>query len=681
MPICGTPLTDGFMEHIQPYLDYFAANPGWAIAVVFLIAMGEALLIIGLFVPSTAVLVGAGMLVGTGHLGFWPVFIATTVGAFVGDQVSFWAGRLFGERLRTMWPLSKYPALVAKGEAFVREHGGKSIAVGRFVPGVKAVVPGIVGMLGMNQIFFLSVNVASSIVWAAAHVVPGVLLGQGLALAGELSGRLLMVLLVLLLLIAVGGWLIRLVSAGISPYLNHVLHNVSVWARSRGSRPLHRFGRAIAPGNPRGIPVLLFLVIAVGCLFALADLVSGLVVRDAVSNLDLSLATLMGEWRNAPADELMVTLAMLADRPVLWAVGGCMVLWLFMWRAWRAALVALAILASGELLSVGLGTLVGRAPPVLGISASDGTFPSGHVLMAGLVFGLLAVLASHAMGRWSKAVVAAMCGSLVVAVGFSRVYLGADWMSSVLGGVLVAAVLSAVFGMLIEAIPSRRIRPLGLMGLATLVFLAAGALHIKTDFAKAQVAYAKPVKMMTFDEAKWTGGAWAAMPGRRIDLAGQPEEVFAAQWMGELPPLEQALKEQGWQPVAMWTWRDALSYLDPHAQLAALPPRPLLHQGLKAKLTLLRAFPGDAHKRQVLRIYKTFAEVKSPDATRPVYVMSLLVETIRPHLGLYDVPATLKSDPSDVSGLVQALGQTSSLKSVAQGTDSEKPLAVFQANM
>ena len=49
------------MEYIQPYLDYFSQNPGWAIAIVFLIAFGEALLIIGLFVPSTAVLVGAGM--------------------------------------------------------------------------------------------------------------------------------------------------------------------------------------------------------------------------------------------------------------------------------------------------------------------------------------------------------------------------------------------------------------------------------------------------------------------------------------------------------------------------------------------------------------------------------------------------------------------------------------------
>src|SRR6476660_5737207 len=166
------------MEYIQPYLDLFTRHPGWAIAIVFLIAFGEALLIIGLFVPSTAVLVGAGMLVGTGHLAFWPVFAATAIGAILGDQLSYWAGRLFGERLKTLWPLNRYPVLVARGEDFVRRHGGKSIAIGRFVPGVKAVVPGIVGMFGMGQLYFATINFLSGCVWAAAHILPGILIGQ-----------------------------------------------------------------------------------------------------------------------------------------------------------------------------------------------------------------------------------------------------------------------------------------------------------------------------------------------------------------------------------------------------------------------------------------------------------------------------------------------------------------------
>src|SRR6185295_2761517 len=200
------------MEHIQPYLDYFAQNPTWAIAIVFFIAFGEALLIIGLFVPSTAVLVGAGMLVGTGHLEFWPIFLATSIGAILGDQLSYWAGRLFGERLKTMWPLNRYPALVARGETFVRRHGGK---------------------FGMGQLYFAVVNVASAIVWTAAHLLPGMLLGQGLTLVGELSGRLVLLLVILLVLVAVAGWLIRLFVGGLAPWIEFGQYNLSRWARAR----------------------------------------------------------------------------------------------------------------------------------------------------------------------------------------------------------------------------------------------------------------------------------------------------------------------------------------------------------------------------------------------------------------------------------------------------------------
>lgn len=140
------------IQSVLPFMspEYLSAHPDLALWIVFLISFGEALLIIGLFVPSTVILVGAGTMVGTGHLDFWPVFIATAVGAIAGDQVSYWAGRWYGDKLKDMWPLNRHPQLLLRGEDYVRQHGGKSIAIGRFVPGVKAVVPGIVGMLGMS---------------------------------------------------------------------------------------------------------------------------------------------------------------------------------------------------------------------------------------------------------------------------------------------------------------------------------------------------------------------------------------------------------------------------------------------------------------------------------------------------------------------------------------------------
>src|SRR5690606_35371024 len=42
--------------------------------------------------------------------------------------------------------------------------------------GVKAVVPGIAGMMGMPYRWFSIINVSSAFAWAAAHILPGMLL-------------------------------------------------------------------------------------------------------------------------------------------------------------------------------------------------------------------------------------------------------------------------------------------------------------------------------------------------------------------------------------------------------------------------------------------------------------------------------------------------------------------------
>jgi membrane protein DedA with SNARE-associated domain/membrane-associated phospholipid phosphatase len=662
------------MEHIQPYLDYFSANPEWAIVVIFLIAFGEALLIIGLFVPSTMVLVGAGMLVGTGHLGFWPVFWATAIGAIAGDQISYWVGRLYGQRLKTMWPLNKYASLMTKGEKFVREHGGKSIAVGRFVPGVKAVVPGIVGMLGMNQAFFIFVNVTSGLFWTAAHVFPGILIGQGLALAGDLSGQLLVVVLVLLVVLGLASWIIRKLASRLYPYSNRLLAKLSTWSKARKNRAMHRFGKAIHPDNPRAPAVAFLLILAVASLVGLIDLVSGFVLRDAASNLDVSVATLMGELRNAPADAFMIPLTMLAERPVIWATGLAIAAWLFVWRSWRIGIVFLGVMAVAEFLSLNLNHLVSSPEALM-----HGGFTSVPTLMAGLVFGMLAVIAGHAMKRWSKAIVAVLCVCVVVAIAFSRVYLGAEWLSGVLVGGLLALILAALFGMVIEAIPARRIRPVGLVGFAAFAFIAVGVFHITNGIDSAEQRYAVRTNSRTFTAQEFEAGAWSQIANRRVDLAGTPEEVFSAQWVGDLDQIAAFATSKGWKPYPTWRWQDAFFYLDTKAPLNRLPPRPVLHQGLKAKLTMVLETPADSQRRLVLRAYKSQTYVTIDGLNKPVFLISITPEMPRSRLGLYSIPATLKLTDDEQKQTIATLEAVPNVVALAHSLDPLKPASVFLA--
>lgn len=656
------------MDYIQPYLDYFTANPEWALVIIFLIAMGEALLIIGLFVPSTAVLVGAGVLVGTGHLGFWPVILATAIGCIVGDQISYWAGRLFGERLKTMWPLHLYPQLVAKGEDFVRVHGGKSIAIGRFVPGVKSVVPGIVGMFGMNQLFFIFVNVTSGIFWSFAHVVPGVLIGQGLAFAGELSGRLLVVLLVLLVLLALAGYVIRLAAAGVSPFLNHLLARVSAWARKKRGRSWQRFARAVSPENPRSVLIVLFAAIVFTGGIALANLGLRAASGNAVSNMDVSIASLMRESRNAPADEIMTVITMMGDTLVMTALALAILGWLVWHKAYRAAWAAGIAIVAAKCFELAVKYGIQRARPMeLSYSgASAFSFPSGHATMAAVIFGILAVLVSHSMGRWGRAVVYAVCGVLVVAIAYSRVYLGAHWFSDVLAGLVFGVVMMAAFGVAIEAIPPRRIKPLGLFATALVVFLLAGAAHVATGFGKATEMYAMPERQILVPVAQWVEKDWELLPARRIDFAGKPEESFVAQFAGNLDQLSAQLQSSGWVVSPAWTWRESLPYLNPNAGLAELPPRPALHEGLKARLTLIRTAPGNGEAREVIRVYKTGLAAAEGESYKPIYLVSLTREVKRSGFDLYAIPSQRPASDADVEDLRNVLAAAGGMSILSQ---------------
>ena len=154
------------------------------VSLVFLVCVGEAVFILGLLVPSLPILLLVGGLITTQNLNFWPIFFAATLGGIVGDAVSYWIGFLLKDRIKTVWPFKNYLPLIARGEVFFTRHGGKAIFIGRFITGLKAVVPGIAGMLGMKWAYFTFINVISAFIWAASHILPGMFLTQWLESIG-----------------------------------------------------------------------------------------------------------------------------------------------------------------------------------------------------------------------------------------------------------------------------------------------------------------------------------------------------------------------------------------------------------------------------------------------------------------------------------------------------------------
>jgi undecaprenyl-diphosphatase len=75
-----------------------------------------------------------------------------------------------------------------------------------------------------------------------------------------------------------------------------------------------------------------------------------------------------------------------------------------------------------------------------GSYAYTASFPSGHSMMAAIVYLTLGALLARLHGPWVKAYVLLMAGLLTFVVGVSRVYLGVHWPTDVLAGWTAGAV-------------------------------------------------------------------------------------------------------------------------------------------------------------------------------------------------------------------------------------------------
>ena len=122
-----------FSVYLEAILLGISSNFWLSMLFIFLVCIGEAVFILGLLVPSLPILLLTGGIIAQGHLPFWPIFLAASLGAIIGDAISYFVGWWLKDRIRTVWPFKNYLGLIAQGEVFFARHGGKAIFIGRFI--------------------------------------------------------------------------------------------------------------------------------------------------------------------------------------------------------------------------------------------------------------------------------------------------------------------------------------------------------------------------------------------------------------------------------------------------------------------------------------------------------------------------------------------------------------------
>jgi undecaprenyl-diphosphatase len=114
------------------------------------------------------------------------------------------------------------------------------------------------------------------------------------------------------------------------------------------------------------------------------------------------------------------------------------------WRP-RSALFIVVTVVSGAVLNHIVKEAVGRERPKFAdplIHSGGPSFPSGHAMNSAIVFSCAVIVLAVVLGRTGGGLfrIAVNVGVLVVvAIGFTRIALGAHYLSDVVGGWLIAA--------------------------------------------------------------------------------------------------------------------------------------------------------------------------------------------------------------------------------------------------
>ncbi|MFM0607879.1 VTT domain-containing protein [Paraburkholderia sediminicola] len=608
------------MEHAYIHLLHLlAGHSAWTLTVIFLAAFLEAIAVVGTFIPGSTAMFLAGALAGTGSLSLGWVFLWAIAGAIAGDGMSFWIGRRYKARIVQLWPFRTHPQILDAGQRFFQKHGAKSVVFARFIGPLRAIVPVVAGMLGMTPLRFYAMNVLSALLWAPAHILPGVVFGASVLLAGAVSFRLVVIIALLVAIVWLSFRAMRFLLSHASAWSSAAGRYLGSWA-CRHPGPFGRLARRLLdPEQPdaSSIVVTSLIVLVSGALFfgVLEDVISG----DPLVTVDLSVYHFLQSVRTPWSDTVLAGLATLGSVATLTALIVTVVVWMLLERRWRTIGYWLAAVVFSQLLIFALQFAMQRAPPNELMSGAY-VFPSNHVAATVIVYGFLAFLLARRVGMLEGLLVATASTVVVIVVALAGLYFGRYSVSDAIGGAALAYIWVAIVALTAmlrhpEVPPVRRLMPV--VVLVVMLGSVGVQLGVNPPAPPSDNTLRPPPVLVT--QAEWTASLSKRLPCYRSDMGGDHKEPLTLQWVSNLDSIRGQLRAQGWIEGTDLSAHSLLSLASPNVAAVALPVLPKLNNGVPSSLVFMR--PGDTRdERDVLRFWPSGYAVENGVSATPLWV-------------------------------------------------------------
>jgi len=632
-------------------LNWVNANPGWSVFLVFLISFLESLVLIGILLPGIMMLFGVGALVGLGIIDLVPVWIAASSGAFLGDALSYSLGRRYREHLLEIWPFSRYPGVMDRGLRFFRDHGAKSVVAGRFIGPLRPIIPAVVGIMSLRPSRFIPVDAAASIAWAPAFLVPGMLFGTSLEVASEYTGRLAVILVILIVTLWFTWWLMRLIYEPLASRSARWLRHAIRWTRSHPL--LGRFvGPLLDPSRPEVLSVSMLGILLVVIFWGLILLLFLTPFSSQPQTLDQVVESLALSLRNHLADPVMVAITQLSRWEVMLLSSMAVLLWLLGARRQQAAVHWLVAIAGGWLLQLLLAWSLRATPQVMELPGVMVRSPSSAMSLTTVVLMFFAVMIAREVRRKYRQWPYLAAALMLTAVALAQLYLGLEWLSGALMGILLGLAWTLIVGI---AYRQRALQPFS-GAMAGLIFYGSIFLlwgwqsseHVTRETRALQIVI--PEQQMS--EASWWSTGWRDLPKERTSVSSVASRRFNAQVAVDPDQMIGLLSGSGWQQVPAGNWQWILQALNPQPNEASLPLLGRAFRGRSEALLLRKSDPGPG-RLFTLRMWDS--GVRLAPGGRVLYLAQVSEEHLVQRLGFFSYWRSAPLNLRDMAPIRDAL--------------------------